>query len=217
MERLPASYIDSRVHEEHTVAGVKLLPMSLNHLFALRTIESPLVFTKKPCSWKELEMAILICSDDSDMPLNKALKSKQPWFKRRKFQVWHTYNMFRRNLVEEVTKFLDYYEDFNSLPEIGEAPLTEEQKLLGLTEQPKTVEVRDNPIPDLLLYELIVVRETGITPKEVRRMNLGEIGWYVETFGYLETGKTNVISERRKEFIELGKMAHTMDLLKRKD
>lgn len=166
-----AKFFESYVNVPHSVLGVKLNPLSLLHYLWLHHLESPLITTGKEGSLADLELAALICSSSSSEEILRKINRKGFFAK-----VWRYRNRYRQ-LNLEALAFLAYHDDYVSLPLFGDTK-GEEEKL-----------------PYLLLYAANLIKATGWSEEVVFTMPLGKLIWLNVAFSYLNSGKTNVISD----------------------
>lgn len=181
------SFYESWLNVSHKVLGCKLQPLSLNHLLFLYQIESPVVYTSKPITLKDLEIAVLVCSSKSTEEILDKIK---PSNYLNPFQILQRYLWLRknkhRNFEEESLKFISYYSDYCSLPVMLETE--------GETNQ---------AIPFQLVHAANLIKNTGWSESTVFSMSVGKVIWLNLAFGYLKSGETNVMSDKELEAVKM--------------
>lgn len=175
------AFFESFVNLEHRVLGRKLQPLSLRHLLWLDKIGSPFAVTNKPLTMLDLEAAVIVCGAAND---NETLTTfdvqKLPFWKRFLLRQWRKANR-ARNLEQEVKAFLAYYDDYLALPEFYDAKGE-----------------RNDALPHLLLGAAALIKATGWDEQTVFNMPVGKVIMLNLAFGYLNTGETNVISDKEQ-------------------
>ncbi len=154
------SFYEAFINCEHTVLGKRLKPFSLRHCLYLEAINSPIMKIvagdEVEISRKDLELAVIICSCDSDIieAMNKP-------------HILMRFHRFKRGL----TGFLSYLSDYLSLPAmwnksddnaILNAPwiLSKATLLLSKTNL-SLAEIWNLPIGELLWYCASFVEQEG--------------------------------------------------------
>jgi len=173
-------FFEAFIHVPHHVLGRRLKPLSLLHLLFLYHIESPLVLTDRQATLPDLELAVLICSSStSDEILSKIKRNGKI-----RLSVWRNINAFRK-LKKHLQGFIKYTDDYCSLPRFNEI-------------SQETEEV----IPWILMHAASLIKNTGWDKQKVFELPVGESVWFNTTFSYLDTGKSNVQSDKEAAVVE---------------
>jgi hypothetical protein len=175
---------ESFVNIEHEVLGKKLKPLCLLHLLWLYEVQSPLVYTALECSLADLELGVIITSHSTSQSILKGISMKG--LGRIRHKLWHGANK-KRDLKKEIIKFVAYNNDYLSLPNFHAKE--EEQET-------------DEKIPWLMTVAANIIKETGWALDAVLTMPLGKLLWLNLCFGYINTGKTNIMSDKEAFIIE---------------
>lgn len=164
-----ARVFESWVNAQHTVLGKALKPFALVHLMWLEQIGSPFVISSKEISLTDLQLAVQICSEDTNEGILAALDQGKP-------------GSNLESLKEEVERFFSYINDFAAVPEYESRPG-------GNIER----------IPGHLLTAASVIRETGWSDQTVWALPFGKLYWYHSAFHFLANHDTNVVSDADRE------------------
>lgn len=149
----------------------------MKHCLYLEAIDSPIMSlingTELEISKKDLELAVVICSEDSDI-LNALEKINSP----KNFPM-RLYG-FKRGL----TAFLGYLTDFLAFPELWDR--SDGKTALNS--------------PWILSKATLLLSKTTLTREEIWNMPLGELMWYIACFAEQE-GIAEIQSEEEQEAI----------------
>lgn len=186
-------FFENEVNVPHTVLSLKLQPLSLRHMMWLQHLESPLIYTAKPVTLEDLELAVLVCSSkDNEETLKKLSSTAGGWFEKLVQHGWRWLNRSKvkdaKALQGEIRKFLAYQDDCCCLPEFM---------------QSKGAQKTEEKMPYMLTYAAALIKSTGWSEETVFNMPLGKVIWYNSVFGYLNTGETNVLSDEAREGINM--------------
>lgn len=181
------AFFESFVNVSHSLLGIKLKPFSLLHLIWLNQIGSPLVITDKSCDLRDVELGALICSSSSNEEIFKKI-GEQKGFRRIRRILWHRKNRETKGekefLIRQIECFFKYQEDYVSLPRFHHDDAEGES---------------NEKLPWLLTLAASVIKTTGWSEDTVFSMPLGKLIWLNLAFNYLETGKSNVVSDKEEQ------------------
>lgn len=182
------AFAESFINLFHTVLGKRLRPLSLNHLIWLYNIESPLVFTDKETTLADLELATLICSQDTHERILRAIdgKARRLPGKFAKY-FWRFVNCNCRNFNTELKRFIAYQDDYLALPKFFPNDETKES---------------NDSIPWLLLHATALIKATGWSEETVFKLPIGKLLWFNLAFGFLNTGETRILSDKEQQAID---------------
>lgn len=193
-------YFENEVNVPHTVLGWQLQPLSLRHMMWLQHLESPLLNTDKVTTLQDLELAVLVCSSKSHeetlsnlgIKPGKGLLKRCRWEMRKKALNWWCASNRKKistgkALQDEIRKFLAYQDDYCCLPSFT----------------PKDSQATHEKVPYLLVYAAALIKSTGWSEETVFNMPVGKVIWFNTTFGYLNTGETNILSDKERHAMEM--------------
>lgn len=175
-----SAFFESWTNVPHVILGRKLQPLSIFHYVWLYQVGSPLVYTAKPATMADLELAVLICSSSTNEQVLAVLEGKGILQRMRNY-FWRKANR-KRNLQTELTKFIAYNDDHIALPEFYSSD---------------TKEINER-LPWLFVVAASLIKTTGWTEEKVFSMPIGKVFWLNLAFHYLETGKTSIISDKEQ-------------------
>lgn len=172
--------LENFVNVKHKLAGRTLEPFCALHFLFLSHLASPFIETHKPVTAADVRIAAAVCSARTSEEIianlarlrtrNKGLPRLRGYFAR------------PMDLEAEISAFLAYQGDFLCLPAYGSGDGDES--------------VSEEKIPWLFLAMAAVAKATGWNEQTIITMPLGKLLWYSSAFGYLATGKCNIIGER---------------------
>ncbi len=178
-------FAEAFINTEHRVLGRKLKPFCLRHCLYLEAIGSPFMGVINgegvPIKREDLELAVLICSSDSDDVIKSMAKGN----------TISTLSMRFRRFKPNCTKFASYLADYISLPKTWE-------KSSKNSKSPKI------NAPWILSKVMFFITKTSLTLKEAWELPLGELMWYLATFAEQEGG-LDFVSEKEQDLINLVK------------
>lgn len=170
---------ESFVNVPHAVLGTSLQPLCLRHLLWLHQFNSPLVETSRPTTLQDLELAVQICRSTTHEETIASLQiMRMPLVKRLRHHFWRKANG-KLDLKAEVVKWVSYYDDHLRLPQFYDSKKESDLKL-----------------PWLLLHASALIKSTGWNEEQVWGMPIGQVIFYNLAFGYLNTGESNIISDK---------------------
>lgn len=173
---LDAQFLESFIHQPHSVMGVRLVPFSLRHLMALDVCASPFLDTSKTIGWPDIEIAVTICSLRNPLPLLYRLDRLRKWRVR-----WiRTFGGEKRKWTE-AAGFVAYLADYHAVPETAEEE--------GQKNRSKT---------PWILRVIETLRKDGIREEDAWAMPSGEALWRYAAI--LENGgaELNILDEDEK-------------------
>ena len=166
------SFLESILSTSHRCMGYRLRPVTLFHLTLLdRYCPGVLgsLFSKS-----DLALAAMICSCRDDADLHR------PWLnsvRARLCGLW--------NFNKERAAWAAYISDNLNLAE---------------TMKDTKVAEKDSPFPYTLSFAASLISQTGWAWHEVfYKMNVSHIHWLTAALGYIESGKTSVISDKERK------------------
>jgi len=167
-------FLESIINTEHRVYGKKMLPLSLFHVAMLENIESPLLIggELKP---EDIQKAAIICSSKNVQKLNDSFRN------------------FINNLLfflykphKELSKWEAYWSDYFPTPQMMEDE-----------------NIKENTFPYVASCAAAIIKSTGWDFNKVfYETPIGQLVWLNLSFGFVETGKTNVISDKELDIME---------------
>lgn len=172
------SFYEAFINCTHKVLGRNLKPFCLRHCLYLEAIDSPFMKIingeQVAIKRKDLELAVLICSADSDV-LNAILKAN----------TLSTFTMRFHRFKRGSTQFLSYLTDFLAFPDMWDS----EDKKHALN------------APWILSKATLLLTKSNLSLEEIWTLPLGELMWYIASFAELE-GVGQILSDEERKAIE---------------
>ncbi len=172
------SFYEAFINTTHKVLGRKLKPFCLRQCLFLEAIDSPVmkIIAGEQIAIKreDLELAVLICSSDSDV-LDTLYKAN----------TLATFAMRFHSFKRGTTKFLSYLTDFLAFPDMWDR-----------TEHKSTINA-----PWILSKATLLLTKTTLNLEQIWTLPLGELMWYIASFGEQE-GVAQILSDEENNAIK---------------
>jgi len=173
-------FLESMVHTQHKVFGMKLKPLTLFHTSILEKYNNP-IFTGGTVTKSALEFAVIVCSSNNISEIQGKLKSK----------VLHLWFMLFDH-SKSLTDFQAYIDDYLALPDTYAGSKEDDTSVSNIAH------------PYALLMMANIMKHTNYQMHDLfYKLPIGALYWLNSSIAYLESGDTDIITDKDKVAINL--------------
>jgi hypothetical protein len=172
-------FLEAIINTEHKVYGKKLLPLSLFHIAMLENIKSPLLLGGE-FTGEDIMKAAIVCSSKNVQKLNG---------KFRNFINNMLFFAYKPHI--QLAKWQAYWDDYFPTPDFMD----------------NEGEDKESKFPYVASCAARVIKNTGWSFNEVfYNIPVGQLVWLNLSFGFVESGETNIVSDKEKDIMQKIKM-----------
>ena len=165
------------INSTHSLCGIKLKPLNLNHLILLNTINSP-ILNSENVTKEDIFITALICSKEE--PSIDDLSSFY-----NKIKGWFLLKIYNNPYIEMI-KFNNYVSDFLSLPEMWEAKTKTDKSKINF----------------YINLASTIFKYYNWKKEDVFKMPIGQLFWFYYAIAESEGNESLIISDEEKEIFK---------------